>query len=641
MQFKHPEILYALFLLIIPIIVHLFQLRRFQKVEFTNVKFLKELISQTRKSSQLKKWLTLITRMLIFAGIIFAFAQPYFSNTDKFNTQSETVIYLDNSFSMQAKGANGTLLNSAIQELLEVVDDNETISFFTNDNFYPNTTLKAIKNELIQLQYAPNQLTYDAAILKGKQAFSKNKDALKNFILISDFQQKKENLKVVTDSMFSLKLVQLQPELTHNTAIDSAYISKTTHETVELTVALKHQGDKIENLPISVFKDTKLIAKSAVTILDKATATFTLPLQNVFNGKLVIEDQNLQYDNTLFFNLDAPEHINVLAVNAADDSFLKKIYTSDEFVYKSSAFNALDYNTIASQNLIILNELKVIPNSLITALKAFTNNGGTVLIIPSSDNDLSSYNQILNNYNTSKFSALISEEKKVTSINYSHPILQQVFDEKVSNFQYPKIQAFYKFSSVNSASILSYENGNSFLSSIDKMYVFSAALNSENSNFKNSPLIVPILYNIGKQSLKTSQLYYTIATKNNIDISTKLVQDDILTLKNGDHSVIPLQQTFTNKVALTTNEYPDVAGIIGVYNKDTRLKNLSFNFNRDESNLNYYNLKTIEGATVNQSITTAINDIKSVTNINELWKWFVIFALTFLVIEMLILKLLK
>ena len=80
MQFKHPEILYFLFLLLIPIIVHLFQLRRFEKIPFTNVQFLKNVIIQTRKGSQLKKWLTLITRMLLFIFIIFAFAQPFFSD---------------------------------------------------------------------------------------------------------------------------------------------------------------------------------------------------------------------------------------------------------------------------------------------------------------------------------------------------------------------------------------------------------------------------------------------------------------------------------------------------------------------------------------------------------------------------------
>ena len=123
MQFKHPELLYALLLLIIPIIVHLFQLRRFKKVEFTNVQFLKNITLQTRKSSQLKKWLTLLTRLLLLACAIIAFAQPYISKSSSYKTKSETVIYLDNSFSMQAKGSNGTLLNSAIQDIIEHIDD--------------------------------------------------------------------------------------------------------------------------------------------------------------------------------------------------------------------------------------------------------------------------------------------------------------------------------------------------------------------------------------------------------------------------------------------------------------------------------------------------------------------------------------
>lgn len=109
MQFKHPELLYALFLLVIPIIVHLFQLRKFKKVPFTNVAFLKAATLKTRKSAQIKKWLILCTRMLVLAALVFAFAQPFTSKTDVLNTKKETVIYLDNSFSMQAKGNNGEL----------------------------------------------------------------------------------------------------------------------------------------------------------------------------------------------------------------------------------------------------------------------------------------------------------------------------------------------------------------------------------------------------------------------------------------------------------------------------------------------------------------------------------------------------
>ena len=67
MHFIHPEYLYGLFLLIIPVLVHLFQLRRFKKEKFTNVKFLKKAVLKTRKSSQIKKWLILTIRCLLLA----------------------------------------------------------------------------------------------------------------------------------------------------------------------------------------------------------------------------------------------------------------------------------------------------------------------------------------------------------------------------------------------------------------------------------------------------------------------------------------------------------------------------------------------------------------------------------------------
>ena len=641
MQFKHPELLYALLLLVIPIIVHLFQLRRFQKVAFTNVQFLKNISLQTRKSSKIKKWLTLLTRLLLLACIIIAFAQPYIADSNSFNTKSETVIYLDNSFSMQAKSNNGTLLNKAVQDIIENMDDSVQITLFTNDNSFINTTTKAIKNDLIQLKHSPNQLSYEAVILKGKKAFSKDGSSIKNLVLISDFQQKKEAFPNETDSLINFKLVQLKPENRNNVAIDSVYISNLDVNTLELSVKLKNQGNEIETLPVSLYNKENLIAKSSVSIKDTAETMFTIPLDVAFDGKIVIEDANLQYDNTLFFNINNRERIKVLSINQSDDAFLRKIYSDDEFEYTSVKFNALNYNTLETQNLIVLNELNEIPNSLITAIKSFTDNGGYVVIIPSKESILLSYNQIVANYLLPSFNTSNPTEKKITSINFSHPLLANVFDKKVTNFQYPKVNSYYPFSDSRGSSILNYEDGSSFLSESNHAFAFSAALNEENSNFKNSPLIVPVLYNIGKQSLKVPQLYYTIGQENTIDISTQLQQDNILTLVVDENSVVPLQQTYANKVELKTNEYPDIAGILAVNNKETTLQNLSYNYNRNESDLNYLNLSAMDNVDSNSSIASAIDDIKSATDVNELWKWFVIFALAFLIIEMLILKFFK
>ncbi|MEL6975892.1 MAG: BatA domain-containing protein, partial [Bacteroidota bacterium] len=102
MQLKHPEILWGLFLLVIPIIVHLFQLRRFKKTPFTNVAMLQKIMIDSQRANQLKKWLLLFTRLLLLAALIIAFAQP-FTAKNQSEKEKETVIYLDNSFSMQAR----------------------------------------------------------------------------------------------------------------------------------------------------------------------------------------------------------------------------------------------------------------------------------------------------------------------------------------------------------------------------------------------------------------------------------------------------------------------------------------------------------------------------------------------------------
>ncbi len=106
MQFKYPEILFFLFLLLIPLLIHLFQLQKFKKEAFTNVQFLKKIDLESRKSSKLKKLLILLSRMLALAALIIAFSQPYINKSDGLQ-QRKTIIYLDNSMSLQAMGASG------------------------------------------------------------------------------------------------------------------------------------------------------------------------------------------------------------------------------------------------------------------------------------------------------------------------------------------------------------------------------------------------------------------------------------------------------------------------------------------------------------------------------------------------------
>jgi len=202
------------------------------------------------------------------------------------------------------------------------------------------------------------------------------------------------------------------------------------------------------------------------------------------------------------------------------------------------------------------------------------------------------------------------------------------------------VNSFYNITSSNSP-ILQFEDSSPFLIQSDDVFVFFSALNIKNSNFINSPLIVPTLYNIGRNSLQLPKLYFTIGNENTFDVNTEMQQDDILKLKSKDTEIIPQQRTYSRKVTVSTNETPDIADTYNIINNTELLERISYNYSRNESEMSYMNLGTINNATIKDSIPQLFNEIKSEANVNELWKWFVIFAGIFLILEMLILKYFK
>ena len=299
MQFNNPNILYALFALLIPIIVHLFQLRKFQKTEFTNVKFLQELVVKTRKSSQLKKWLLLACRLLIFVCVILAFSEPFFTQTDIPLQKPETVFYIDNSFSNQEKGEKGELLKVTIQELLENYPNDEKISIITNTRTFKNKILSDIKTDLIDLEYSPYQLDYKSVTLKAEQLFKSKVN--KRLIYISDFQKNNTLDSSYFKSDYNTKLIQVLPVSKSNISIDSAYFSTHNTTNTHLNIVVKKQHCALKNVPISIYNNDSIINKTAIDLKDDLnTISVSVPNATNLNLKIQLTDQNCFFDNTFF-----------------------------------------------------------------------------------------------------------------------------------------------------------------------------------------------------------------------------------------------------------------------------------------------------------------------------------------------------
>lgn len=641
MQFRHPEILYFLVLLIIPILVHLFQLRKFKTEFFTNVKFLKELDIQTRKSSKIKKYLLLATRLLLLTFLIIAFAQPFFKAKDASKKTNELYIVLDNSNSMQAKGKQGELLKRAVQELLEHTPEKINFSLITcSENFW-NTDIKAIQKELQNLEYSASSFQVEALLAKiraHKSAYNKD------IVIISDgLQLPSTTLKSKDDE--SVFYIPLKAEKNENVAIDSVYINQTLDRFYELSVRLKSYGSTLSQVPIALHDQSKLIAKTIIDLdAPEKTVRFTIPKAD-FHGYVSIIDNSLNFDNSYYFTISNPQKSKVLSIGATEKSnFLQRIYTDNEFEYVNSEVSSLDYNLIDKQDAIVINELVEIPQSLQTNLRAFVERGGNLVLIPNTEAKLSSWNSLLSGFGDFQYQQVASIEQQVTVINYAHPLFSGVFEKKVTNFQYPFTKKSWKVTN-SYPSVLEYGDQTPFLTSIPKgvasVYVFAAALNTENSNFQNAPLIVPVFYNMVQNIQKVGVRSQTIGDEKPFIITTQIGKDEIVSLKNNTERFIPTQQRLSNKIKLSFDENPRKAGNFSVYSKETKIENISFNYNRVESNTTHPNFDCFQEFETMDSLSDLFVSLDSNRLDNQIWKWFVIFALICIVLEIVIQKFIK
>nr|WP_294787708.1 BatA and WFA domain-containing protein [uncultured Flavobacterium sp.] len=642
MHFKHPEILYFLFLLIVPILVHLFQLRRFKTSYFTNVRFLKELTIQTRKSSKIKKRLLLATRLLLLTCAIIAFAQPFFEAADSKNASNEMYIVLDNSFSMQAKGKKGELLKRAVQELLENTPENTQFSLLTNTENFWNTDIKSSKSALQNLKYSATSFDLLAIMAKIKAHKSAHK---KDIVIITDAVGLKEKDIATIDFDEKPYFIVPQAEQKNNVSIDSVYINQTLENFYEIGINLSAYGEDFKPVSTAIYNQNKLIAKTIVNFdTKKKKINFTIP-KEAFHGYIAIEDNGLTYDNKLFFSISKNKKTNVISIGEPEKSnFLSRIYTSGEFNYKNYSIGSLDYNSLEKQNTIIINELVEIPQALQTTLKAFVAKGGNLVVIPSEKTSISNLNTFLGSFGKIQFGNLETNSKLITKINFDHPLFSGVFENKITNFQYPKVNASFAVSS-SYPSVLSFEDQTAFVTSIQNQIagitVFTAPINSANSNFQQSPLIVPLFYKIAQNNQKTGVNALTIGNNQPYFVDVLLTKDAILEVKGTDDSFIPIQQILNNKVKLTFNDFPETAGNYSVFDKKEWVENISFNYKRTESDLSQVNTNVVSDFKTADTISTIFNTLQTERTDSQIWKWFVIFALLFLALEIAIIKFMK
>lgn len=635
MQLQYPELLWGLLLLILPILVHLLRLRRYRKTPFTNVKVLQKIFSESNRSSQLKKWLLLLMRLGLISALVIAFCKPFIPS-EAIDNKKDVVVYLDNSFSMQARWKNSNLLEHSVQEILQNFPEDLRFSFLTQSESFTQVGTKDLQQKLLNLEFSPTTLTAEEIQLRTATLFTGADSAEQELWVFSDFTgwntQAWENWNGT-----QVKAIPIEAEARKNISIDSAFIGQVGLETLDLVVRLTSDSE-LDNSAISLYDKDVLIAKTGVEPLAGGglEARFTIPADTELAGTLQVSDTDLFYDNTLYVSLSNPGKIRVLSIGAASADYLGRIFTPDTFIFSQSTLRELDYSIIEQQHLIILNELETLPASLSTSLKDFAEQAGNLIVIPSENVQTPSFNGLLRSFGGG-LGERTDTETLITSIQFEHPVFKDVFEKEIQNFEYPQTRMRYAIQGAFQP-IIDFQDGSPFLAGRDGIYVFAAPLSGENSNFRKSPLIVPTFYSIGRGSLPRADLYFQIGQNAVLDLEVALQEDEILKLQAPEYDFIPLQQSFSRKTRLYFGTEPELSGNYDIGYRGDTLQYVSFNYPRLES-VQASTPPAIPATFDTYSDTASlIAEYQNTTRVTSLWKWFVILAVLFLMAEMILQK---
>ena len=685
MNFTYPAFLFALSAIAIPIIIHLFNFRKFKTVYFSNVRFLKEVKEETQAKSKLKNLLVLLARILAIIALVLAFAQPVLPSANKkVSVGDKTIsIFVDNSFSMDAVNKNGTLLGDAKKRALEIVaayKPTDRIQLLTND-FEGKHQRLVNKEEFVQLldevKISPATRSISEIVSRQMDVLQQSNTKIKTSFIISDFQKSIVNIDAIkNDTSVNINLVPLVAAEKNNVYIDTCWFEtpvRQFNQIEKLHVRIKNVSDKaVENNSIKLFINNIQKTPASFTVDKDAETEVVLSFASKESGiqqcRVELNDYPVTFDDKFYFSFEVSKNIPVLCINGSESNggstYLNKLFGNDSlFILKNNAENKLDYSTLSQNKLIVLNELKSISSGLSQELNRFMNNGGSVIVFPNKQSDLNSYKDFFMSAKANYFERLDTATTKIDKINSDNPLYKDVFDKKTftaTNLDLPKVSKHFVFSKTtqsNEEYLLKLQNGDNFLCKYDvgkgKLYTSAVALDAAFSNFAKHAIFVPTLYKIGMYSQTVQPLFHTIGNDQMIECNNVLTGESVFHIKGiaTTFDIIPEHKVLDSKTEISTHNQITEAGNYNLYADKDLVTGLSYNFNRKESDLNCYsvddlkkqlsaknisNINVLEATA--QSLTQSLSEAEQG---KKLWKLCIILALLFLAIEVMILRFMK
>ncbi|MBL7924119.1 MAG: BatA domain-containing protein, partial [Bacteroidia bacterium] len=611
-QFLSPGYLYGLLILSIPVIIHLFNFRRYKKVLFTNVRYLQELKEETTRTSRLKHLLVLLMRLLAFSFLVFAFAQPVIpAGQAARRTPDEPVsIYIDNSFSMDAVSSQGTLLEVATRKASEIAlsfPPSTRFQLLTNDFEAFRQRLISrddLVDELGRIRISAHSRKLSEVLLRQKEACRTGGNMNFRSFIISDFQKTTADfMSVSPDSQHAVGLIALPVQPTANLYIDTCWLTSPMVQLgrpAELKVRIKNSGEKdAENVPVRflINKAQRAVAAVAVQagLSTELVFSFTVQEPGWQKAEIRLTDHPVSFDDAYFFAFEVKAKLQVTSIQDGPASpYLNALFNKDPFfTFSNVSAGQVDYSTFARQDLILVSGLRQWSSGLSDELKKYMESGGTVTVFPDSAAEMADYNRFFTAVGGDLLAGINESEDKVTTIELRHPLFFEVFDQVKVNDEkvdYPSARKHFGFSSSSLSkrkTLMKLQGGGDFLSEYPvgkgTLYVFSVPLEPGFSNLSRHALFVPVVYRMAILASRPLAFANTIGNAQPVVVnSTGPSGDETFHLisKDLNTDIIPAARVISSGLLIDVADQISKAGHFDLTKGGTSVAVLAYNYDR-------------------------------------------------------------
>ncbi len=639
MAFAFPIFLFALGVLAIPVIIHLFRFKVYKTIVFSDTRFLKQLKIETKKKRNIKNWLLLLSRILALVAMVLAFSRPFLLNQEQEdkNNQKKYWIFLDNSYSMLVNSDESDLFSKSKTKLLdwlESLPESYRISMLSHSGIpIENLSPGSAK------QWVQNQKTGPATYLLSEVEalfFARKLD--ETGLVVSDFQLAFADKSIEANNDSRLHYLAVQPnQVLNNILIDSIWISPpflVENMAANFHILISNPGQTETPVNFRLYIDETNKAIDQFTVSPFSTKEIILPfsVSKFGNGRIEVDANGPFFDDQIFFTLPFINESKIWIWDEDDNSnYWQQLFNEPN--WSISLNNRVNTNSeaISGSNLFILNHWDPKANGIIESIQRELNEGATALVTASTNGKMP--------FEPENYEIDSGFFRTNFSDNYLELFAGALLDIP-QNPLLPVVYKRFKLKKLDFKTILQYEDDIPALATKPygkgSLIVLNSSFDEDWSNWKTQPLMVPLIINSALMSRGISNLNMQGKPGASINVPYKVQGDAVLKATKSGVTFIPLQ----SKNGVFTKIYysPEFAepGNYKLHLNGDTVGQVSINIPKSESKLLYISDKTFSDSKSSPFVTDKwLNHFKNEES-SRFWKLFAWLALLFLLLESII-----